>query len=407
MKKRLRIIIPLLLIVIVGTVIYRNYISIDDDMSLRFSGNIEVIESQMSFQIPGRLQERLVEEGESVTIKQPLARLDKTDQIIEIARSEASLAYASSVVAELEAGSREEEINRINAKVLQARHSLEELQNGSRIEEVEAAKAELDRSVAAEKSAIVKLNQAERNYTRYTSLHKDGSVSDNIFESIQTLYNTAENQVSEAQGKTKSATERLSLLKAGPRIEQINRAEAFLKQVEAEYALIKAGPRVEKIDQVRAKMQIALASVQKARQQLKYTELIAPMDSVVLSVSAEPGEYLNPASPVLTLGNLDKPWLRAYVSERVLGKIQLNQKVIVTTDSFPDKKYDGRVSFISSEAEFTPKTVQTFEERVKLVYRIKVALGNEDRELKPGMPADGVITLDGVVKNPISFVVGF
>jgi len=393
MKKRLRIIIPLLLIVIVGIVIYRNYISIDDDMSLRFSGNIEVVESQMSFQIQGRLEARLVEEGESVTIQQPLARIDKTDQTIGVARAEADLAYASSVVAELEAGSRKEEINRINAKVLQARHSLTELQNGSRIEDVEAAKAELDRAVAAEQSAIVKLNQAERNYIRYTNLHKDGSVSDNIFENIQTLYNTGGNQVSEARGKTKSATERLSLLKAGPRIEQINRAEAVLKQVKAEYALVKAGPRVEKIDQARAKMQIALASVQQARQQLKYTELIAPMDSVVLSVSAEPGEYLKQASPVLTLGNLDQPWLRAYVSERALGKIQLNQKVTVTTDSFPDKKYEGRVSFISSEAEFTPKTVQTFEERVKLVYRIKVALDNEDHELKPGMPADGVISL--------------
>jgi HlyD family secretion protein len=187
--------------------------------------------------------------------------------------------------------------------------------------------------------------------------------------------------------------ERVSLLKAGPRIEQINKAEAALAQVEAEYALVIAGPRIEKIDQARAKMQIARASVQQARQQLKYTELIAPMDGVVLNVSAESGEYLNPASPVLTLGDLDKPWLRAYVSEKVLGKIQLNQKVTVTTDSFPDKKYDGRVSFISSEAEFTPKTVQTFEERVKLVYRIKVALHNEDNELKPGMPADGVINL--------------
>jgi len=393
MKKRLQIIIPLLLIIAIGVVVYRNYIRVDDDMSLRFSGNIEVTESQMSFQIPGRLQERLVEEGESVSNKEPLARLDKTDQTIGVTQAEANLAYVSSVLAELEAGSRKEEIDRTNAKVLQARHSLLELQNGSRIEDIEAAKAELDRAVAAEQSSIIKLNQSKRNYTRYTNLHKDGSVSDNIFESIQTLYNTAEKQVSEARGKTKSATERLSLLKAGPRIEQINKAEAALAQVEAEYALVIAGPRIEKIDQARAKMQIARASVQQARQQLKYTELIAPMDGVVLNVSAESGEYLNPASPVLTLGDLDKPWLRAYVSEKVLGKIQLNQNVTVTTDSFPDKKYDGRVSFISSEAEFTPKTVQTFEERVKLVYRIKVALTNEDNELKPGMPADGVITL--------------
>jgi HlyD family secretion protein len=117
------------------------------------------------------------------------------------------------------------------------------------------------------------------------------------------------------------------------------------------------------------------------------------MDAVVLSISAEPGEYLNPASPVMILGELSKPWLRAYIPESHLGKIQLNQEVSVTTDSFPEKSYKGRVSYISSQAEFTPKTVQTFEERVKLMYRIKVELENPDNELKPGMPADGTISL--------------
>ena len=96
---------------------------------------------------------------------------------------------------------------------------------------------------------------------------------------------------------------------------------------------------------------------------------------------------------LLTLGSLEKPWLRAYVHEKALGRIKLNQEVDVTTDSFPDKIYKGRISFISSQAEFTPKTVQTFEERVKLMYRIKVALDNPDNELKPGMPADGVVSL--------------
>lgn len=393
MKKRLQIIISLLLVVIAGVAVYQYFTGENDDLALRFSGNIEVTEAQMSFRIPGRLQERLVEEGDSVVMKQPLARLEKTDQTIALAQAEAGLAYASAVLAELEAGSRKEEIDRASARVLQARHSLTELQNGSRIEDIEGAQAERDRALAAEQSAIIELNQAKKNYVRYTRLHGDGSVSDTIFEDIQTRYNTAENQVAEARGRTKSVTERLSLLKAGPRIEQIHRAEAGLKQVEAEYALIKSGPRRESIDQARAKVQGAEAAVLQARQHLTYTELVAPMDGVVLSVAAEPGEYLNPASPVLTLGRVTSPWLRAYIPEKLLGRIKLNQRVDVTTDSFPEKNYKGRVSFISSEAEFTPKTVQTFEERVKLVYRIKVALDNPDNELKPGMPADGVIRL--------------
>ena len=174
-------------------------------------------------------------------------------------------------------------------------------------------------------------------------------------------------------------------------MEKIQSAAAALKQAEAEYALIKAGPRKESIDQARAKVLAARQAVNLAGQQLKYTELIAPMDAVVLSTVAEPGEYLNPASPVLTLGRIDKPWLRAYIHETDLGRIKLGQKVEVTTDSFPDKTYSGLVSYISSQAEFTPKTVQTFEERVKLMYRIKVILDNADHELKPGMPADGLI----------------
>ncbi len=196
---------------------------------------------------------------------------------------------------------------------MQARQSLTELQNGSRIQEIESAKAELDSAKAAEQSAVVQLKQARIDQNRYISLFKDNSVSKNSLETYQTLFETAENRVKEASAQTKAAKQRLELLKAGPRIEQIQRAEAALKQAEAEYALIKAGPRKESIDQARAKVQVAETGVKLARQQLKYTELLAPMDAVVLSTSAEAGEYLNPASPVLTLGRIDKPWLRAYI----------------------------------------------------------------------------------------------
>lgn len=393
MKKQLQVIIVLLLAGTAGIVLTLYFAGEDDDSVVRFSGNIEVTEAQMSFRIAGRLQERLVEEGDAVGMGELLARLEKTEQTLALAQAEAGLDYAAAVLAELEAGSRKEEIDRAYARVLQARHSLTELQSGSRIEDIKGAQAELDRAEAAEQSAVVELNQARKNYVRYTRLHGDGSVSDTIFEDSQTRYNTAENRVTEAQGRTKSASERLSLLRAGPRIEQINRAKASLKQFEAEYALIKAGPRIESIDQARAQVHGAEAAVLQARQHLTYTELLAPMDGVILSITAEPGEYLNPASPVLTIGRLESPWLRAYIPEKLLGKIGLKQVVEVTTDSFPEKNYTGRVSFISSEAEFTPKTVQTFEERVKLVYRIKVALDNPNNELKPGMPADGVISL--------------
>ena len=395
MKKKFRIILPLVALIIVGIVVFSVFNHRNDGSSLRFSGNIEVTETQMSFRIPGRLQERLVEEGDTIKAHQPIARLEKSDQTIALAQAEANLAYTKAVLAELEAGSRKEDIARAEAAVMQSRQSLTELQNGSRIQEIESAKADLDSARAAERSAVVQMKQAQIDQNRYISLYKEQSVSKNALETYQINFETAENRVKEATARTKAANQHLELLKIGPRIEQLNKAEAALQQAEAEYALIKAGPRQEAIDQARAKVGIAQQTVNQAKQQLNYTELPAPMNAVVLSTSAEAGEYLNAASPVLTLGQMDKPWLRAYIHETDLGRIKLGQQVEVTTDTFPDRTYSGRVSYISSQAEFTPKTVQTFEERAKLMYRIKVLLDNPENELKPGMPADGHIDFGG------------
>lgn len=395
MKKRLRIILPLLVLIIGAILVFNILKDPIDESSLQFSGNIEVTEAQMSFRIPGRLTERLVAEGDEVSKGQVLARLEKSEQLIGLAQAEANLAHARAVLAELEAGSRKEEVEKAEAGVMQARHALTELQQGSRKEEIEKAAAERDSASASEQSAVVQLKQAKLDHDRYDKLYKKGSVSKNVYETFLTLYETAQSKAKEASARTKAVSEQYELLKAGPRIEQINKAEAALKLTESEYELVKAGPRKESIDQAKAKALVAEQVVKQADQQLSYTELLAPMDGVVLSCSAEPGEYLNPASPVLTLGQIAKPWLRAYIHERDLGRIQLNQEVAVTTDSFEDKTYKGRVSYISSKAEFTPKTVQTFEERVKLMFRIKVSLENPDNELKPGMPADGVIDLSG------------
>jgi HlyD family secretion protein len=115
---------------------------------------------------------------------------------------------------------------------------------------------------------------------------------------------------------------------------------------------------------------------------------------VVLVKAADVGEVLAPGTTVVTVGDIDHPWLRGYVNETDLGKIKLGAKAKVTTDSYPGKVYQGRVTFISSEAEFTPKQIQTEQERVKLVYRIKIEMDNPRRELKSNMPADAEIVLD-------------
>ncbi|MGA9625551.1 MAG: efflux RND transporter periplasmic adaptor subunit, partial [Bryobacteraceae bacterium] len=144
----------------------------------------------------------------------------------------------------------------------------------------------------------------------------------------------------------------------------------------------------------RAEIARSTASVALIDSELADTIAISPVDGVVLVKAADVGEVLAPGTTVVTVGDIDHPWLRGYVNETDLGKIKLGAKAKVTTDSYPGKVYQGRVTFISSEAEFTPKQIQTEQERVKLVYRIKIEMANPRRELKENMPADAEIVLD-------------
>jgi HlyD family secretion protein len=148
------------------------------------------------------------------------------------------------------------------------------------------------------------------------------------------------------------------------------------------------------IDQARGKLHEAQSALDLARVQLGYATLLSPISGVVLSENIESGEFVQPGTPVVTIGDIENVWLRVYINETDLGRVKLGQKAKIVTDTYPGKFYEGRVSFISSEAEFTPKNVQTQEERVKLVYRMKIDIHNPEMELKPGMPADAWISLN-------------
>ncbi|MBN1636931.1 MAG: efflux RND transporter periplasmic adaptor subunit [Deltaproteobacteria bacterium] len=341
MKKRLKRPIVLLAIVILAVVYFTTMRDNEETGKITVSGNIEITDVQLSFKIPGRLEGRLVDEGQVVTAGQLVAHLDSADQSLNVNQAQAQVAYAEAVLADLEIGSRQQEID--------------------------SAEAELKRALAGAKAAEEQMKLASREAERFKGLYEQGVVSQREYDVHHTNYQTAKSGFGEARELVKRAREQLSLIREGARQGQIKQAQAQLE--------------------------LSRQALLQAKQMLKYTSLLTPAAGVVLSTSAEPGEYLNPGSPVLAIGDLHRVWMRAYVNESDLGKFKLGQEVQVKTDAYPDEVFSGSISFISSEAEFTPKAVQTREERVKLMYRIKIKLENPALKLKPGMPADAVIAI--------------
>ncbi len=173
----------------------------------------------------------------------------------------------------------------------------------------------------------------------------------------------------------------------------LKRAQAVYQAAQERYNQALEGTRKEDIAIARANLNSAHANLGLSRVNLGYTILRAPAAGVITVREVELGEVVLPGTPVVTLADLDHVWLRAYIAETDLGRIHWGQPATIATDTFPGKQYHGRISFISSSAEFTPKSVQTYKERVTLVYRVKIDIDNPNHELKPGMPADARIDL--------------
>ncbi|MGC1404279.1 MAG: efflux RND transporter periplasmic adaptor subunit, partial [Thermodesulfobacteriota bacterium] len=317
MKKK--IIIPLLVViaaVVAGVLYFKNHQPPEQNV-VRVSGNIEITDVEVGFKIPGRVEKRLLSEGEMFKAGQVVARLDNQDLAQEIAQRKAQVAVAQAALTELRTGSRPEEIGQ--------------------------AAAVLERNQADGERARIEFERQKKLYEREVISTREYDLAKTTFEGTE--------------ARIREAREGLTLIRKGPRQEKIDQAKAALDQ---------------------AKEVLALAETR-----MGYSVLIAPISGIVLSENVEPGEYVSPGTPVITVGDLSRVYLRAYINETDLGRVKLGQKVRVLTDTFPGRAYEGKITFIASQAEFTPKNVQTEKERVKLVYRIKVDIPNPQLELKP------------------------
>jgi HlyD family secretion protein len=272
-------------------------------------------------------------------------------RVVERLLSEGERVKAGQLVARLDDTEQQEQLALRRAELTGAEASLAALVAGSRPQEIAASEAAL-------RSAEADRDRARLDFNRQTALRGKDAIADRELEASQA-------QLKVAEARATEAAERLKLVREGPRAEDIAQGRARVEQARALTAL--------------------------AGTQLENTRLISLLTGVVLSHNIEPGEFVSAGTPIVTVADTAHVWVRAYVNQTDLGRIRLGQKVEVRTDTFPDKPYEGVVGFIASEAEFTPKTVQTAKERVKLVFRVKVDLANPNDELKPGMPADAII----------------
>jgi HlyD family secretion protein len=270
-------------------------------------------------------------------------------RVLEIAVREGDRVEQGQVLARLDTREVEAAVAAARAQVAAAEARLAELRRGARPQEVASAES-------AAGSAERRAGEAAREAERARTLHAGGAISRQALDRAETAAEVA------AAGLVQ-AREQLGLVREGPRAESIRAQEALVAQ--------------------------ARANVELAEATLANGTVVAPFAGVVTTRHREPGEAVSPGAPVLTLLDPDDRWVRIYVREDVVGRVQLGMTASVTSDTYPERTFDGEVVFIASEAEFTPRNVQTAEERTKLVYAVKVRITSDpDFILKPGIPAD-------------------
>ncbi len=390
MRKRILILLLVVLAALAATLMLFRDSGKNSKDRIQVSGNIELTEVNIAFKTSGRLIERTIDEGDRVEKGQRIARLDSDQLTAQRDREAAALESAKAMLAQAETAlawqrqSLAADLEQRRAEVDASQARLQELKNGARPEEIREAQAAVD-------SAQAEFDRAQRDWDRARTLYKNDDISTAQYDQYRSRFESAD-------AVRAQAAERRALVLAGPRTEQIEaaaaqveRARASLKMAESNTLEIRR--REQELPLRRAEIERARASLALIETQIADTTVVSPVDGVVLVKAADVGEVLAAGTTVVTIGDIDHPWLRAYIAQPDLGKVKFGMPVDVTTDSYPGRIYKGRVSFISSEAEFTPKQIQTQDERVKLVYRIKIDLENPQHELKSNMPADAVLHL--------------
>ena len=381
------------------------------------SGSIEGEEVAIVSEFGGLIVALPVDEGDEVESRQVLVRLDTSLLLAQMAQAEAAVAAAQANLANVKAGTHPAEILAAEAALQQAQAERDAAQTAwdsvqailDNPQEIDAqitqAKAQVDLAAVQIEQAQSQVATAEVERDQYRA---QGTMEEkSLYRVYDYQVQSAQAAVEAAQANEKGAKDTLKALRALRKnplalISQVHLAEAQydiaaagVDVAETKVAELKAGPTPEALAVAEAQVAQAEAAVAALQRQIDKMTLFAPRNGMVTSRSAHAGEAAIAGATLLTIANLDEVKLTIYVPENDLGRVYLGQVVEVQVDSYPDRVFSGTVSYMSQEAEFTPKNVQTEEERVNMVFAVKVRLPNPDHRLKPGMPADALLRGSG------------
>lgn len=340
---------------------------------LQVSGFVEADEIRVGSRVGGRVAKVSVSEGAVVNKGDVLLELEPFDLREQRAQAASVLAERQRDYEKLNAGNRPEEVAQAMARLDQLRANFAKLKAGPRKQEIAAAKAEKELAEA-------ELARAKLNDQRVQALFDKGAATPDQRDQARTEFRVA-------QATLTVRSEKLQLLEEGTRQEDLAQAEAQLKEAAEAANLSKLGFRQEDIAASKAAMEAARASLEAIDRKIEELTVTSPVEGTVEAVEIQPGDLVAPNAPALSLIDMTTLRVRAYVPENHLG-LKLGQTLDVRVDSYPGRTFQGKVTFVARQAEFTPGNVQTPEERSKQVFRIRVELDNRDKLLRPGMAAD-------------------
>jgi multidrug resistance efflux pump len=338
------------------------------------SGIIEADDIHVGSRVGGRVLKVVAREGQAVNAGEVLVLLEPKEFEASLAEAQATTRQAEAKLALLAAGFRVEEIEQAEAAVKQFQAELEQLVSGPRRQEIDQARADW-------LGAKAQAENARKSLKRMEDLAKRELIARQELDDSQA-------RAEESEQRARSVKERLDLLLAGTRKEEVERARQRLNEAEAKLRQLKSGFRKEEVAQAKSEVEAARARVQLIRTQLDETVIKAPVDAVVEALDLEPGDLVAAGKPVATLLRNNSLWVRAYLPEEKLGFVKPGVKVKVRVDSFPGRDFAGVVRRVSRQAEFTPRNVQTWEERVLQVFQTEIVIDDPDQVLRPGMSAD-------------------